>query len=218
MGGVVSRQKGHRQRSAPERRAIRERYSKPAPRRRTRLTERLRWDRSVTSGRRWSAVLAATVVSVVAFGLLANAIVGAGDGRDSVALLSAAGAALLMPVLLLVVGFVSRAPTPWRTAAVWSPAVVAVFVAVSFAAREPVTGYVLGVSMGVARALRADEGVHDRSWRMWTAVGLALYSKVVYLLSPGLAIVAAPLLPAAGMAIIDSVVERRFGGESRPLA
>jgi hypothetical protein len=174
------------------------------------LTERPQWDQPVTSGRRWSAVLAATVVSIVAFGLLANAIVATGDGDTTVAVVSAVGAALLTPVLLLVAGFVSRAPSPWRTAAVWSPGVLAVFGAVSLIAGEPATGYVLAVGIGVAHAVRAEPGIHNRSWRLWTVGGLAAYTKVVFLLSPGLAVVAAPLLPAAGIAIIDSVSERRL--------
>ena len=210
MVDAVSRQKGHRGLAAPERQAIRERYSRPARQRRTRLTERPQWDQPVSNGRRWSAVLAATVVSVVVFGFLANAIVAIGDGNTSIAVMSGTGAALLIPVLLVVVGFVSRAPSPWRTAAVWSPLVLAVFGVASLVAREPATGYVLAVGFGVAHAMRAEADVHPRSWRMWTAVALAAYTKVVFLLSPGLAIVAAPLLPAAGIAIIDSVSERRL--------
>ena len=206
----MSRQKGHREIAAPERRAIRERYSKPARQRRTRLTERSQWDRPVNSGRRWSAVLAATVVSIAAFGLLANAIVATGDGDTTIAVVSAVGAALLTPVLLLVAGFVSRAASPWKTAAVWSPGVLAVFGAVSLIAGEPATGYVLAIGIGVAHAVRAEPGIHNRSWRLWTVAGLAAYTKVVFLLSPGLAVVAAPLLPAAGIAIIDSVSERRL--------
>lgn len=206
----MSRQRGHRKLAAPERRAIRERYPSPARRRRTRLTERPEWDRPVTSGRRWSAALAATAVSIVAFGLVANATVATGDADTTIAVASAVGAALLMPVLLLVVGFVSRAPSPWKTAAVWSPAVLAVFGAVSLIAGEPVTGYVLAVGIGVAHAVRSESGIHHRSWRLWTVAGLAVYTKVVFLLSPGLAIVAAPLLPAVGIAIIDSVSERRL--------
>ena len=133
-----------------------------------------------------------------------------GDGDTTVAVVSAVGAALLTPVLLLVAGFVSRAPSPWRTAAVWSPGVLAVFGAVSLIAGEPATGYVLAVGIGVAHAVRAEPGIHNRSWRLWTVGGLAAYTKVVFLLSPGLAVVAAPLLPAAGIAIIDSVSERRL--------
>ncbi len=149
-------------------------------------------------------------MATAAFSFLAIAIVEAGDGNALTATLSATAAALLIPLLLLVVGFVSRALSPWRTAAVWSPVVVAVFVAASFLAREAATGFVLAIAIGVAHALRFDDGIHDRSWRIWAAAGLAIYSKMVYLLSPGLAIVAAPLLPAAGIAIIDSVAERRL--------
>jgi len=151
------------------------------------------------------------VVSVAAFGLIANAIVQAGDGNDSAAAASMAVAAVLVPALFLVVGLVSRTQSPWRTAGVWGVVSIGIFVVATFAAREPATGYVLAIAIGVSRVMRADDETADRSWRMWTAIGLGLYTKAVYLLAPALAIVAAPLLPIAGIAIIDSVAERQLG-------
>jgi len=156
------------------------------------------------------AVLGATAVSVTAFSLVAVAIVEAGNDNRVTAAVSVVGAALLMPLLLLVVGFVSRASAPWRVAAVWSPAMVVVFAVTSLMAGEVATGFVLAVGIGVANAMRAEPGIHHRAWRIWAAVGVAVYVKVVYSLSPELAILAAPLLPAAAIAIIDSVAERRL--------
>lgn len=186
---------------------MQERYRKPA--RRRRLTEAPTWDAPITSGRRWAAVLTGTVVSVVAFSLMANAIVTAGDGDQRAAIISGIAAAVLMPVLMIGIGFVSRASSPWRTGMLAGLGGIAAGIVVAIVAREPATGYVLGVGAGAAYALRLDPGVHLLSWRRWTAVGLAVYTKVVFLLAPGLAIVAAPLLPVAGIAIIDSVTERR---------
>lgn len=206
----MSRRRGRRQTPASERRAIRDRYSSTPRRRRTPLTKRPQWNRPVTSGRRWSAVLGGTVVSVAAFVLLVMAIVSTGEGDRSSAALSAVGAALLIPILLVVVGLISRAPTPVRVSVIWSPVLVVIFAAMSFLAGEPATGYVLAVGVGVAQALRAEPGVHNRSWRVWTAAGLAGYTKVVFLLSPALALAAAPLLPVVGVAVIDSVTERRL--------
>lgn len=196
---------------------MQEKYS-TRPERRGRLIGSPAWERPVSTQRRWVAVLAGTAVSIVAFSLLANAIVEAGDGHQSGAALSAAGATAAVGVLLVVVGFVSRAASPWRSAAVWEVASIVLFVGGAFAAREAATGYVLAVGAAVAWVMRFEDGTHVRAWRLWTVVGLAAYTKTVYLLSPSLAILAAPLLPVAGIAIIDSVAERRRGGQSPPLA
>jgi hypothetical protein len=186
---------------------MQERYRKPAKRRP--LTDAPSWDAPITSGRRWAAVLTGTVVSVVAFSLMANAIVTAGDGDQAAAIVSGIAAAVLIPVLMIGIGFVSRASSPWRTGALAGLGAIAIGAIVAFVAREPATGFVFGVGAGAAYSLRLDPAIHELGWRRWTAVGLALYTKVVFLLAPGLAIVAAPLLPVAGIAIIDSVTERR---------
>lgn len=212
MGDVMSRQKGKRERPAPERRQFQERYARRGRRREresTPLTERPQWTDAISPGRRWAAVLAGTVVAVLSFGLVAAAVVEAGDGNESRAMVFAISAALAVPVMLLVVGFVSRAPAPWRATAITAPLAVFLFLVGSFISREPATGFVLAVGVGTALTMRAEEGVHFRAWRLWTAVGLAIYTKVVYLASPAIAVVAAPLLPLAGIGVIDRVMERR---------
>lgn len=210
----MSRQKGRRERPAPVRREFQERYSRRGrsrrPARTTPLTEREQWTDEIGPGRRWAAVLAGTVASVLSFGLIAASIVAFDEGNRSNATALSIGAALVVPVLLLVVAFVSRHPTPWRVTAFGAPVVVFLFLLGSFVARDPATGFVLGVGVGGAMAMRATEGVHLRSWRFWTVVGLAAYTKVVYLASPAVAIVAAPLLPLAGIGVIDRVMERRL--------
>jgi hypothetical protein len=211
----MSRRAGRRSRPAPERRAMQERYRKPAKRRP--LTDAPSWDAPITSRRRWAAVLTGTVVSVVAFSLMANAIVTAGDGDHRAAIVSGLAAALLVPVLMIGIGFVSRASSPWRIGTLSGLAALVVGGVVTFVARDPATGYVAGIGIGAASSLRLDVGAHRVGWRRWTAVGLALYTKVVFLLAPGLAIVAAPLLPVAGIAIIDSVTERQLSDQGRPL-
>ena len=216
MGRNMSRRAGRRSRPAPERMAMQERYRKPAKRRP--LTDAPSWDAPITSSRRWAAVLTGTVVSVVAFSVMANAIVAAGDGDHRAAIVSGIAAALLVPVMMIGIGFVSRAPSPWRVGTLAGLAALVAGGAVAVVAREPATGYVLGIGVGAASSLRLDRGAHRLSWRRWTAVGLALYTKVVFLLAPALAIVAAPLLPIAGMAIIDSVTERQLRDQGRPLA
>ncbi len=208
----MSRHRGRRERPASERKTMLERYSKPERRRRVPPTEQLAREGPISSRRRWTAVAAGTIVSILAFGFVATAIVQAGDGNDSAAIFAAVASAVMIPLLLLVVGLVSRATSPWRSAAIASLIVLGAFVGGSFAAREPATGFVLAIGLGAAWTMRSEEGIHLRSWRLWTAVGLAAYTKVVYLISPGLAIVAAPLIPIAGIAIIDSVAERRSPG------
>lgn len=209
----MSRHKGRRERPAPEREAFREKYSRRDRRRdraaRTPLTERPQWTGDITPGRRWAAILSGTLAAAFSFGLIAAAVVQADEGNDSDAVALSIAAALVIPVLLLVVSFVSRHPSPWRTAALVSPLVVLLFLVGSYAASEPATGFVLGVGVGGAFALRATDGVHRLSWRLGMAIGLALYTKIVYLASPGVAIIAAPFLPLAGIGVIDRVLERR---------
>jgi hypothetical protein len=148
------------------------------------------------------------VVAVTAFALVAAGVVEAADGSKNTAAWFSAGAAVLVPVFLLVVGFVSRAATPWQTTAFASPIVVFLFLIGALLARDPATGFVLGIGVGGALAMRIDEGVHTRSSRIWMSVALAVYTKIVYLASPGVAIVAAPLLPLAGIGVIDRMRER----------
>lgn len=207
----MSRHKGRRERPAPDRRAFQERYSRRDRRKqRTPVTELPEWKSEISSRRRWAAVLAGTVVAVLSFGLIAAAVVRADEGDDSGAVALSVAAAAVIPLLLLIVAFVSRHPAPWRTTLTVSPLVILLFLAGSLLARDPATGFVLGVGVGGAFAMRATDGVHRRSWRISTAVGLAAYTKVVYLASPTIAIIAAPLLPLAGIAVIDRVMERRL--------
>jgi hypothetical protein len=170
----------------------------------------VRQDRRV-SGVRWSAILAGTLASVVAYGLMAASIVAASDG-DPQAGWIAAGAAAVVPVLMFLLAFLTRAEAPVRLAATTSAVVIAVFMLGSFAVRDVATGYVLALGLGATFAMRLDETVHDRRWRILTAVGLAAYTKVVYLISPSIAVATAPMLPIFGISIVDSVHERRMAG------
>jgi hypothetical protein len=212
----MSRQKGRRDRPAPERREFKERYSRRRSPRQGRvdrlgITERPQWTDEITPGRRWAAVFAGTIAAVFSFGLIAAAIVRADEGFRDEAVLLSVGAAVVVPVLLLVVAFVSRHPSPWYTTAIASPLVVLVFLVVSPLAGEPATGFSFAIGVGGTLALRMTDGVHTRASRLVVAAGLAVYTKVVYLISPAIAIIAAPLLPLAGIAVIDRIRERRVG-------
>jgi len=134
----------------------------------------------------------------------------ADEGFRNEAVLLSVGAAVVVPILLLVVAFVSRHPSPWYTTATASPLMVLLFLVVSPLAGDPATGFALAVGVGGTLALRMTDGVHTRGSRLVVAVGLAVYTKVVYLISPAIAIVAAPLLPLAGIAVIDRIRERRL--------
>ena len=68
------------------------------------------------------------------YGLMAASVVAAADG-DPQAGWIAAGAAALVPVLMYLLGFLTRAPGAARTAALTAAAVVAVFMVGSFAVR-----------------------------------------------------------------------------------
>jgi 4-amino-4-deoxy-L-arabinose transferase-like glycosyltransferase len=160
----------------------------------------------------WSAVLSGTLVSIVIYGLIATSIVQAGDGNNSQAGWVAVGAAALVPLLMFLLAFLTRTDGPLRTAAITSSAVLVVFVAGSFIARDIASGYVLAIGLGAAYAMRLDEAKHDRKWRLYTAVGLAVYTKLVFFISPSIAVAAAPMLPVLGISIVDSVIERRRTG------
>lgn len=207
----MSRHKGRRDRPAPVRREFRDRYSRRERRRATPLTERPQWAGEIGPGRRWAAVLAGTVAAVFSFGLVAASVVAFDEGSRSDATALSIAAAFVVPILLLIVGFVSRHPAPWKTTAFLSPVVVFLFLLGSLLAGDPATGFVLGVGTGGAFMMRSTEGVHLTSWRLWTVVGLTVYTKLIYLLSPAMAIIAAPLLPLAGIGVIDRVRERRLG-------
>lgn len=208
----MSRQKGRRERPASERREFKERYAR-RPRGSARpMTERPAWTDEISPGRRWAAVLAGTLVSVFSFGLIAAAVVRADEGFRDQAVLFSIGAAALVPVLLLVVAFVSRHQSPWYTTALGSPLMVLIFLVVSPLVGDPATGFALAVGVGGTMAMRATDGVHSRGWRLGVSFGLAVYTKVVYLASPAIAIIAAPLLPLAGIGMIDRIRERRHAG------
>lgn len=210
----MSRQKGRRTRPAAERREFKQRYERRSRRERQAeragITERPVWTDEITPGRRWAAVLAGTLVSVFSFGLIAAAIVRADEGFRDQAVMFSVGAAVLVPVLLLVVAFVSRHSSPWYTTALGSPLMVLIFLVVSPLVGDPATGFALAVGVGGTMAMRATDGVHSRGWRLAVAIGLAVYTKVVYLASPAIAIIAAPLLPLAGIGMIDRIRERRL--------
>lgn len=210
----MSRQKGRRERPAPERREFKERYSRrKSPRQgrvdRLGITQRPQWEVEISPGRRWAAVFGGTIVAVFSFGLIAAAIVRADEGFRDEAVMLSVGAAVAVPILLLVVAFISRHPSPWYTTAIGSPVMVLAFLAVSPLAGDPATGFALAVGIGGTLALRMTEGVHTRASRLVVAIGLAVYTKIVYLISPAIAIIAAPLLPLAGIAVIDRIRERR---------
>jgi hypothetical protein len=210
----MSRQKGRRERPAPERREFKERYSRrKSPRKgrvdRLGITEQPQWEAEISPGRRWAAVFGGTIVAVFSFGLIAAAIVRADEGLRDEAVMLSIGAAVAVPILSLVVAFISRHPSPWYTTAIGSPVMVLAFLAVSPLAGDPATGFALAVGIGGTLALRMTDGVHTRASRLVVVAGLAAYTKIVYLISPAIAIVAAPLLPLAGIAVIDRIRERR---------
>lgn len=157
-------------------------------------------------------MIAGTLLSIVVYGVMAAAIVQSADGDSTRSGWIAAGAALIVPLLMGLLGFLTRAKRPWRTAMTVTAAVIPLFLLGSFASRDVATGYVLAIGAGAAYSMRLDPELHDRRWRLWTVVGLAVYTKVVYLLSPGIAVVAAPLLPVFGVSIVDSVRARRLDG------
>lgn len=210
----MSRQKGRRERPAPERREFQKRYERRSRRERkaerTALTERPVWTDDISPGRRWAAVMAGTLAAMFSYGLIAAAIVRANDGFRDQAVLLSIGAALLVPVMLLLVAFVSRHRSPWYMTALGSPLMVLLFLAVSPLVGDPATGFALAVGVGGSLAMRATEGVHSHGWRLGVAVALAVYTKLVYLASPEIAIIAAPILPLAGIGMIDRIRERRL--------
>lgn len=163
----------------------------------------------ISGRRKWAAVFAGTVVTVFVFGAIATAIVEVDDGNNGAARYATIVAIALTPFVFAVAGFVSRTSKPFRTAFVLAPMTIAVFVGLALATRDPVTPTVVAFGLGASWALRFDEQLHVRAWRVWGAVGLGVYSFFLFALSPGLATVMAPFLPFPMVAVIDSITERR---------
>ncbi|NIT97963.1 MAG: hypothetical protein GWN79_22210, partial [Actinobacteria bacterium] len=128
----------------------------------------------------------------------ATAIVWADEGRDSEAGWAAAAAAALVPVLMFLLGWFTKAPHPVRTGVSTGAVAIGLFLVASYFAGDIATGFVFALTAGAAFAIRFDPQRHDRGWRLWTAGGLAAVTKLLYLVSPEIAVAVAPVIPVIG--------------------
>jgi len=195
----VSRQQGRRR---PRGRAVRPESGRP---------ERLAaaFEGGISRGRKWAAVATGTFVSVFAFAAIATAIVEAGDGSDSTAVLAVGVAMVLTPVAFMASGFVSRNPGWLRSAAFGGALAVVIFLGLGVALREPLTPAVAALGTGAALSIRFEPGAHSMRWRLGTVAVAAVYIAVLWRIAPGLSTVVTPFLPFPAIAVADSVTEKR---------
>ena len=164
-------------------------------------------------GKKWRAILVATLVLVVAFWALLAGLVAAasddssGDAEPNAAIGLAVGLTVI-PFVFVALAFLSehpRAPGAVVRAMGWS---LLVGIPVSALAGDAVTGIVAGVGAGGIQALRMDE---PENWRA-RAVGVlvaAIYTFVLARLAGGFVLLPAPIFPLTAIGVADHLSERK---------
>lgn len=160
--------------------------------------------------RKWRAIALATLLFAPACWLiLTGYVAGSSDDADA----PGAGAAFalglaLIPFVFVLLAFLSRHPRPPGAVARAMGLAVLVFVPVSAAASDGVTGLVAGVGAGGVVALRS-EAAHDWRIRAAAVILAAAYVFVLVRLAGPVALMAAPVLPLTGIGVADHWAERR---------
>jgi len=204
----MSRQKGTRRPPKPERRAYVDRYAKRKADRVVAKAEAFK--ESMGEPRRWRAVGLATLLLVFGYFSVIGAVAANEDGEVSAARTAMIMAALVAPLSLAVLGRVSQAPTPVRTALVAGPLAIAGFALVGSLTGDSASALVLSFGIAGAVAMRTDSGVHS-VWRRIGTVGFFLIATVVIrLVSAEVAVTVAPLFPFVATGITDMITEREF--------
>jgi len=161
----------------------------------------------ITPARRWGAVGVATFLLLFSFAGVVTAIVEDDRGNTSNARSAVILAVIIAPLAIYLLGLISRAPTPLRTAALVAPATMAAFTLLAALLREPATAVVAAFGVGGAFVLRLEEGTSVVR-RISVAGMLAILTLVAYRFVPDVMIVIAPLLPFTGCAVADKIPQR----------
>jgi hypothetical protein len=130
------------------------------------------------------------------------------EGQNTNGWVAVATAVGVAVISLIVLGKVSRAPTPLRTALVVAPAAIGGFILLGALTGDPGSAVVLSFGVAGAFTLRVDEGVHS-VWRRVGTVGFFLMATVLFgLVSVDGAATVAPLFPYLASGLTDVIVER----------
>ncbi len=206
----MSRQKGSRPRPVPEQRRYHEQFS--AGRRRPRSVVAPASGEPLvappTRRRLWAAVLFSTLVLVFAYTGVITAIVEQDEGDTDAARLAVALAVALVPVAFTILARVSRAPRAFRRVLLASPLAVSGYLALGSLIKEPTSSLVLAFGVAGAFVLRSDPPSRPAP-RILAVSVTALITLLLYVLSPGTAVVAAPFLPFPALMAGDRIAAAR---------
>jgi len=202
----MSRQQGSRRPSKVEREA---RLAKYTRRRVERVVEKAeRFQDPDGKPRRWAAIGWATLLLLLAYFSAIGAVFEFDDGQDANGWAAVATAVGVAVISLIVLGKVSRAPTPVKTALVVTPAAIGGFLLLGSLTADPGAAVVLSFGVAGAFTLRLDEGVHS-VWRRIGTVGFFLMATVLFgLVSVDGAVTVAPFFPFVASGITDVMMER----------
>jgi hypothetical protein len=201
----MSRRKGARGRPQKDRRAYREQFTSP----RQRPVEARDLGEPISRRRRWGAALAGTLVLVVAFAAVINAIVQLDAGDEGGSSTSIAVAAGLVPICFTVLVVVSKAPRPVLYVAMATPMAIAGFIGLGAILQDPATALLTSFGIAGALVMRAEPDVHRTSLRISFVGVAALVTLVLGFVAPAGAIVLAPLAAFPVSVVADIISEGR---------
>lgn len=202
----MSRQKGSRRPPKAEREAYIAKYSRQRAERIVARADRFR-DPDARP-RRWPAIGWATVLLLFSYFSAIGAVFAFEDGENANAWAGVATALIAAPLSLVVLGRMSRAPTPIKTGLLVAPAAIASFGLFAVLTSDPGSAVVLCFGVAGALALRVDEGVHS-VWRRIGTVGFFLLATFLFgLFSVDGSATVAPLFAYTASGITDMITER----------
>jgi hypothetical protein len=212
---LVSRQKGTRRPPKVEREAYLAQYTRRKTARVVARADRFRDPEA--KPRPWRAVGFATLMLMFAYFSAIGAVFAFDAGETSNAWAGVATALAIAPLSLVVLGKMSRAPTPIKTGLVVAPAAISGFVLFAGLTRDPASALVLSFGVAGALTLRSDPELHS-VWRRIGTVGFFLLATfLLRLFAPDAAATIAPLFAYTASFLTDMVTEReaRKGQEPR---
>lgn len=162
-------------------------------------------------GRKWRAILLATLLLAPALWSILTGVVAIAAGTAGGAPPAGPAIALglvLVPFVFLALAFLSQHPR--APAAVLRAMLLSLLVGipVSAVAADAVTGLVAGAGAGGAAALRAD-AAHDLRSRALAVAVTSAYVFVMVRFAPDVALLVAPALPFTALGVADHLAERR---------
>jgi len=202
----VSRQKGTRKPPKVEREAYVSQYSRRKSERVVARASRFRDPNA--KPRPWRAVGFGTLLLMFAYFSAIGAVIAFEDGATSDAWAAVVTSVAVAPLSLVVLGKMSRAPTPFKTGLAVAPVAMSGFVLFTLLTRDVATGLVLSFGIAGALTLRADPTVHS-VWRRIGTVGFfVLATFALRIFAPDAAATLAPLFAYTASILTDTITER----------